>query len=112
MRRLSLVLALAGCAEGDDSAADTAACAAHDAHVTWESGGESFFLTWCRSCHSESAEDRHGAPEYLNYDTLDGVRGAAHNIRQAALWDQVMPPSYPLDDEQREILWSFLDCGL
>lgn len=106
------LLLLLACGGAQDSGLDTDACAAHDVAITWESGGEAFFLTWCRSCHSETAADRHGAPEYLNYDTLDSVRGAAHNIRQAALWDQVMPPSYPLDDENREILSSFLDCGL
>lgn len=105
-----LALLLAGCTDPSDTA-DTAACD-HDVVVTWETGGEAFFLTWCRSCHSETAADRHGAPEYLNYDTLEGVRAAEHNIRQAALWDEVMPPGYPLAAEERETLGSFLDCGL
>lgn len=100
----------AGCAGGGGDSADTGC--AHEHVITWENGGESFFRSYCVSCHSSEAPDRHGAPEYLNYDTLDGVREARRNIRQAALWDQVMPPGYPLDEEQREILASFLDCGL
>lgn len=105
-----LLLLLLACADPGDSA-DTATCA-HEVPITWETGGEAFFLSWCRSCHSESASDRHGAPEYLNYDTLESVRAAEHNIRQAALWDEVMPPGYPLAAEERETLASFLDCGL
>lgn len=106
-----LLLALSACASSPDTAADTAPCP-HERVVTWAEGGEAFFLSYCRSCHSETASDRHGAPEYLNYDTLESVRAAAHNIRQAALWDQVMPPGYPLGEAERETLASFLDCGL
>lgn len=106
-----LLLALAACGPGADSG-ETAEGCAHENVVTWDNGGEDLFLTWCRSCHSETTGDRHGAPEYLNYDTLDEVRAAQHNIRQAALWDQVMPPGYPLGEEDWETMASFLDCGL
>lgn len=108
--RAALILLLPACAPDADTA-DTAGCG-HEVLITWETGGEALFLSYCRSCHSSAASDRHGAPEYLNYDTLESVRAAEHNIRQAALWDQVMPPGYPLSDEDRETLASFLDCGL
>lgn len=106
-----IALLLLACGAGASDGPDTADCA-HDYVVTWESGGESLFRSYCVSCHASSAVDRHGAPEYLNYDTLEGVREASHAIREAALWDQVMPPGYPLEEEQREVLASFLDCGL
>ncbi len=106
-----VLLACAGELSGYADTADTAGCV-NGPIVTWESGGESFFRSYCVSCHSSQAIDRHGAPEYLNYDTLDGVREARHSIREAALWDQVMPPGYPLEEEQRAILSSFLHCGL
>ena len=109
--RPAATLLLVACASPTDTGADTAACG-HEVPITWENGGEALFLSYCRSCHSEGTSDRHGAPDYLNYDTLEGVRAAARNIRQAALWDQVMPPGYPLSDEDSETLASFLDCGL
>lgn len=106
-----ILLLLLACDPGEGRGPDTADCG-HTYVVTWESGGESLFRSYCVSCHSSSAVDRHGAPEYLNYDTLEGVSEARHAIREAALWDQVMPPGYPLEEEQREVLASFLDCGL
>ncbi len=111
----SALTLLPACKEEDpvDSGliAEDAACE-HEVLVTWEHGGKSFFLSHCTSCHSTTSPNRWGAPEYLNYDTLDGVVEAQHNIRQAALWDEVMPPGYPLEDDEREVLASLLDCGL
>lgn len=106
-----IALLLLACAGEPAETGDGDACAEHEVEITWESGGEALFRSYCVSCHSSETADRHGAPEYLNYDTLDGVREARHAIREAALWDQVMPPGYPLDEEQRAILASFLDCG-
>ena len=84
----------------------------HEVKVTWETGGQALFRSRCCSCHSSTTAERYGAPEYLNYDSYEGVEEAAHAIRQAALWDQVMPPGYPLSEEEQEVLESFLDCGL
>lgn len=107
---IALLLACAPMA-GDSGDAEAADCG-HEAAITWSGGGEGFFATNCWSCHSSTTQNRYGAPEYLNYDTYEGVKEAATNIRQAALWDQVMPPGYPLDEANRETLESFLDCGL
>jgi uncharacterized membrane protein len=114
--RPSLALAAAlslSCGPPEQSPEDSAeASCGHDIKVTWETGGQALFRGRCCSCHSSTATERYGAPEYLNYDTYEGVQEAAHAIRQAALWDQVMPPGYPLSDEDQEVLESFLDCGL
>jgi uncharacterized membrane protein len=80
--------------------------------VTWESGGEQFFLENCRSCHSEHAVSGSGAPSYLTYDTPQDVWAARFNIRQAALWDRYMPPALPLSEEGAQLLTGLLDCGL
>ena len=116
--RLGLALAASlslGCGaqekDTSDSGSAEASCG-HEIKVTWETGGQALFRGRCCSCHSSTATERFGAPEYLNYDTYEGVQEAAHAIRQAALWDQVMPPGYPLSEEEQETLESFLDCGL
>ena len=115
MSRLTLMvgLALIGCGDGEpQDSGKNDACSQHAVAVTWEGGGEAFFRTRCCSCHSSTAPYRYGAPEYLNYDTFEGVQEAVHAIQQAALWDQVMPPGLPLSAEEQELLESFLDCGL
>ena len=98
-------------ATGDTAAEGTEDCT-HEVIYTWESGIDGLFRGRCTSCHSSTTADRWGAPEYLNYDTLEGVIEAQHAIRQAALCDQVMPPGYPLVAEEQEMLSSFLDCGI
>ena len=117
IRLLILFSSLTGCTDPKTShndssdSNDTSGCD-HSFVVTWENGGEGFFRSNCTSCHSSTSADRHNAPDYLNYDTLEDVREAEHAIRQAALWDEVMPPGLPLEDDDRAILESFLDCGL
>ncbi len=113
---LLVVLLAAGCvAAVDPPTVDTAAyavdCSEVD-YVTWTTGGESFFVENCRGCHSEAAVAWSGAPEYLTYDTLEDVRADRFNIRQAALWDRYMPPTYPLSESNTTLLRDFLDCGI
>ena len=44
--------------------------------LTYQSFGGPFFSNYCTGCHSSklSAENRHGAPAGLDFDTIGGIR--------------------------------------
>ena len=98
---------------GTDSAdtGDTADCSAAP-EVTWEGWAQGFFRTYCASCHSASAPDRHGAPEDLNFDTLAEVQAQAAAIRGSVLEQGSMPVGGGVTEEARTLLEVFLRCGL
>lgn len=104
-----LLLALA-CAGGADTA-DTAGCA--DApEVNWVSFGEGFFTTYCRACHSATTQNRFGAPEGIDFDTLAEVRQYQDLVRTTVLEDESMPVGGGVFESDLILLDSFLSCGL
>jgi uncharacterized membrane protein len=80
--------------------------------VTWNNWGKGFFTTYCTGCHSETTPNRYGAPESVNFDTLDEVKALKSTIRKDVLEDGTMPVGGGVIDEHKELLEVFLDCGL
>ncbi len=120
MRRcLPALLALTACSEPSDlppppddtaSAADTACAGTPE--VTWAGWADGFFGTWCRACHSETAEERYGAPEGLDFNTEDQVRAYAAAVRQVVLVDETMPVGGGVYEDELILLAAYLDCSL
>ena len=79
--------------------------------VTWDNWGDSFFQTWCQACHSATAPERYGAPEGLDFDTLEQVQDNAALVRWSVLDADRMPLGGGLFDDEAYLLDLFL-CGL
>jgi hypothetical protein len=100
---------------GDDagvSGADTADPCDGAPMVGWDSFADGFFASYCRSCHSETAEQRYGAPEGIDFDTEEQAAALAGAVRQAVLADGTMPIGGGVLDEDKVLLEVWLDCGL
>jgi hypothetical protein len=79
-----MIWLLMACGDGGGDTGIAPGC--EDAYgVTWESWGEGFFLTYCRSCHSATASDRLGAPAGVDFDTEADVAQWSEAIRRAVL---------------------------
>ncbi|HEY5952646.1 MAG TPA: hypothetical protein VIV40_44410 [Kofleriaceae bacterium] len=87
---------------------------------TYDTFGREFMETYCISCHSATATDRHGAPSDQNYDTEEDVRKHAADIdAEAAAGPNAMNTSMPdlsgpvhaqPTNAEREMLGQFLAC--
>jgi mono/diheme cytochrome c family protein len=89
---------------------DTACGGAPD--VSWQGWGRGFMATYCDGCHAADTSDRHGAPEDVNFDTLDQLRAQAERVRVRTLENQDMPPGGGVIDDDLWLLDAFLACGL
>lgn len=122
-----LLAALLACGDGGadptDAGADTDAAVTDTAATTtgcppdspfgWDDFGAPFFLTWCTGCHSVGrvGEERSGAPDGVNFDSLDEVRAWSSRIAVRAVDAGDMPPQYGPDDVARARLAEWLACG-
>lgn len=102
---------LLGCAdrapvEPPAAPADAADC------LDYATVGAPTLTTWCTSCHSALAPDRHGAPDGVDLDTLEGARTWADRIRARAIDAQDMPYGGGIPEAERVRLQAWLDCGL
>lgn len=80
--------------------------------VTYENWGKGFFLTWCGACHTSTAQQRNGAPEGVDFDTLSDIREWKDRIDVRVLDEQTMPLGGGVYEEDLELLEVFLACGL
>lgn len=103
---MSLLLLFA-CAGGADSAGSCDP--GYD--VTWDGWAEGFFLSYCTSCHSAAAVDRHGAPEGVDFDTEAQALRLAGAIRLTVIEEQSMPLGGGMRDDDRVLLERWLDCA-
>ncbi len=96
------ILACAG-APAADSGCATA--------VTWDNFADGFFASYCRSCHSATATERHGAPPGLDLDAEGEVRALEGAVRRTVLEAASMPPGGGVVDDDRALLEQWLDCA-
>ncbi len=89
---------------GEDECADAVA-------LTWDGWADGFFATWCRSCHSATAPDRHGAPAGVDFDGGDEVMAQAARVRARVLDDGSMPLGGGVPTAELEALDRWLRCG-
>lgn len=105
----------------EDAFASQTACP-DDSTLTYETFGQNFFETYCVLCHStenDGAIERNGAPEDVNFNSVELVRPLARRIDFMAVIGpgreaRLMPPRpddlRPSDDERR-MLGEWLSCG-
>ena len=78
----------------------------------WDTVGAPFLFTWCTTCHSSTAADRHDAPVGVDFDTLADPRAWADRIEALAVDSRAMPPAGGPRAEDLETFATWLDCGL
>lgn len=103
-----ILLLLAACGGDVDSVA--ADPCADRARPSWTGFADGFFRTYCRSCHSATAPDRHDAPEGLDFDTEEQAVALAASVRSSVLERETMPIGLGVLDVDRELLTDWLDC--
>jgi len=116
MKRILFVLLLAGACTSTQSGAT---CPTANA-PSYDSFGQRFFATYCTSCHSRDATDRHGAPAGEDFDTEDDIRrhAAAIDAEAAAgpeatntdMPDMSGPVHMQPSQAERQQLGQFLAC--
>lgn len=107
---LGLALLGGGCESGASSAS-ASACSENEALVTWENWGAGFFAGYCRSCHSAGTPDRRGAPEGMDFETLEQVQLYRAAIEASVVDDETMPYGGGLPSEELARLQTFLRCN-
>lgn len=84
--------------------------------LTYASFGQPFMASYCTSCHSTASTNRRGAPQGIDFDTLDGIQAYAADIDlvtgmniAGTVKNTTMPPRglpAPVDtDRQRISCW-------
>ena len=81
-----------------------------DTAVTWEGWTEDFFTTYCDSCHSSRAADRHGAPESSVFDTEAQVLEQIARVRVRVLEEETMPLGGGVFDDDLVLLRQWVEC--
>ena len=110
---LALTAASALACSGEDdsgSTTETLSC-----EVGYEDFAGPFVLNWCVGCHSSALSGearRKKAPEGVDFDTLEGLRKHAENVRLFAVEQPLMPPLGGPSAEDRELFGKWIDCGM
>jgi uncharacterized membrane protein len=103
---LMLIISCAGTATSD-SGTDTHVADADPCDVHWDGWANGFFSTYCRSCHSSTSEQRHGAPIDVDFDTQTDIETWLDRIDIRVLDEQTMPlgGGIPAADLERFGTW-------
>ena len=86
-------------------------CAEED-EVTYAEFGGTFLRQHCNGCHGSEANNRHGAPESISFDSIESVwlwKDAI--LRVTSPENPVMPPAWDLDEGDVALLQVWLECG-
>jgi uncharacterized membrane protein len=97
----------AGC-NGDDS--DTDGGCVDVPPTTYASFGEDFLQENCQPCHSSTAQDRHGAPPAVTFDTEQDALDLA-TIILTRVDNGSMPPQGGIEADDKVRLRNWLICG-
>jgi len=81
-----------------------------DCEVTWDAWANGFFTTYCKSCHSESSQNRYEAPGNVNLDTVTDIRDWSQRIRVRVLEDQTMPVGGGVPEQELVRLDDWMRC--
>ena len=82
--------------------------------VSWDNWAQGFFMTWCQSCHSNTAIDRHGAPSGVDFDTEKDVVNWLNRVQIRVIDEQSMPVGGGISTEDIGRLNAYLhtlDCS-
>ena len=105
-----ILLLLACTGEPADSGVDTGLCA--DAPITtWDNYGAGFVIQNCTSCHSATADNREGAPEGVDFDSVEEVWDQADRVLARVVTDATMPPQGGLTEDDRYRVEVWLTCS-
>lgn len=108
---LPTLLLLLSCAE---PTGDTGDPCADVPLVNWDNFGQGFIIEACQGCHASTAQDRHGAPQAVHFDTVDDVWLWRPQVLDRAApvdGDPTMPPAGGTDPDDRTRLRWWLDCA-
>jgi cytochrome c5 len=97
-------------ASGQAGEEPPAACATAP-KVTWENWGQGFFMTRCGACHSPTAQDRHGAPEGVEFVTAGDLATWRDRVHATVLEEGTMPLGGGIGDDDLALLETLLACG-
>ena len=106
MRWITLLLS---CATALDTGEEYSDCTQVSLR-TWENWGEGFFQTWCQSCHSRTTPQRNGAPENLNFDTLNDIVEWQEEIRDSVIDNARMPKGGGIPADVVVDFTEYMDC--
>lgn len=103
--------ALAACSWGQTI--DQATCPTGGTKLTWQSFGQGFFVANCNRCHSVPQDQRQGAPDGIEFNTVDEVRQRKDRIYVLSAGPNDSMPPGPDDPprEERDKLAEWLACG-
>lgn len=97
---------------GEEVGSEAAECVGAPV-VDWDNFGQAFLLHACQGCHASTTLDRYGAPEDVNFDTVDEVWAQADEILLMAAGDYpTMPPRGGVEADDRTRLVWWLECGV
>ncbi|MBA2320499.1 MAG: hypothetical protein H0V89_05025 [Deltaproteobacteria bacterium] len=87
--------------------------ACDDPSLTWEGFAQPFFSSWCTSCHGSALVGlaRHGAPEGIDFDTLEATIPFSPLIELVAVDALTMPPTDAIEPAHRARLADWIACG-
>ena len=93
-----------------DSGTDTSEPIADPCDIHWDGWANGFFSTYCRSCHSSTSEQRHGAPEGVDFDTQADIEMWLERIEVRVLEEQTMPLGGGIPEVDLEQFATWMAC--
>jgi len=80
--------------------------------VNYHNFGDAFLRHNCQGCHASTAENRYGAPETVQFDTVEDAWDWSDRIVATAIGNEAsMPPAGRVSDDEQVMLYWWLECG-
>ena len=105
-------VALAACIQAPTTI-DEVPCPTAGTTLTYDNFGKELLREDCQWCHASDSTDRHGAPDWITFDSLDEVHAHLGRIFARAAADNTTMPPGPDDPPAatRAQLAEWLACG-